>query len=69
MSESTNQEPPFTKAQTWGALRKCWKAYRIAKVRDDKDNMIKYAERIRRLQKDLNVTVSSFPNLGLENEA
>jgi hypothetical protein len=64
------QEPQvYTKAQTWAALRKCWKAYRIAKVRADKPNMLKYAERIRKLQGELNVTVSEFPDLGLVTEA
>jgi hypothetical protein len=57
----------FTIGQTWGALKKCWRAYRIAKTKNDKDRMVDYAEKIRRLQTELGVAVSEFPNLGLTN--
>ncbi len=55
----------YTKGQTWGALKKAWTAYRIAKVQKKKDEMMKYAERIRTLQKDLGVTQAKFPDLDL----
>lgn len=55
----------FTAGQTWGALKKAWRAYRIAKVQNKKDEMLKYAERIRTLQKDLGVVQAKFPELGL----
>ncbi|MDA4112573.1 MAG: hypothetical protein OK474_00805 [Thaumarchaeota archaeon] len=54
-----------TTGQTWAALKKSWKAYKIAKVKDEKENMVEYAKRIRSLQKELGVTQSSFPDLGL----
>lgn len=55
----------FTKGQTWGALKKSWKAYKIAKVQNDKPQMKEYATRIRRLQNDLGVRQAEFPELGL----
>jgi hypothetical protein len=54
-----------TTGQTWAALKKSWKAYKIAKVKDEKENMLEYARRIRSLQKELGVTQSSFPDLDL----
>jgi len=56
----------FTAGQTWGALRKAWKAYKIAKVQNDREKMLEYAKRIRTLQKELGVEVAKFPDLGLE---
>ena len=55
----------YTTGQTWGALRKAWKAYRIAKVQNSSTDMMKYAERIRSLQAELGVSQASFPNLNL----
>ena len=55
-----------TTGQTWAALKKSWKAYKIAKVKDEKENMVEYAKRIRSLQKELGVTQSNFPDLDLE---
>jgi hypothetical protein len=55
----------FTEGQTWGALKKCWKAYKIAKAQNDRDRMLEYAKRIQSLQKELGLEVSKFPNLGL----
>lgn len=55
----------FTTGQTWGALKKAWKAYKIAKVQNDKPQMKEYATRIRRLQNDLGVRQAEFPELGL----
>ncbi|MEM1994637.1 MAG: hypothetical protein QXW32_04085 [Nitrososphaerales archaeon] len=55
----------FTKGQTWGALKKAWKAYKIAKVQNDKEKMKEYAKRIQTLQKELGLTVAKFPDLGL----
>jgi hypothetical protein len=51
--------------ETWGALKKAWKGYVIAKNRNEYDNLIKYASRIQKLQKELGVDVSDFPQLGM----
>ena len=56
---------PHTKGQTWGALKKSWKAYKIAKVKNEKENMLEYAKRIRTLQQELGVSQSKFPELDL----
>jgi len=52
----------YTTGQTWGALRKAWKAYKIAKVQNDSAKMKEYASRIRNLQTQLGVPQTSFPN-------
>jgi len=57
--------PKYTKAQTWGALKKAWKGYKIAKAQNDREKMLEYAKRIRKLQKELGLEVSKFPHLGL----
>ncbi|MGE5822330.1 MAG: hypothetical protein ACM31M_07085 [Nitrososphaerota archaeon] len=59
----TNQG--FTVGQSWGALRKAWKGYRIAKVQNDDTKMTEYATKIRKIQGELNIAISSFPNLGI----
>ncbi|MFP3130469.1 MAG: hypothetical protein ACP5LX_04270 [Nitrososphaeria archaeon] len=56
----------YTKGQTWGALKKAWKAYKIAKVQGDKQKMLEYANRIRTLQEELGLQKSKFPELGLQ---
>jgi hypothetical protein len=40
----------FTTGQSWGALRKAWKGYRIAKVQGDSTKMKEYANKIRKIQ-------------------
>lgn len=54
-----------TKGQTWAALKKSWKAYKIAKVKGERENMLEYATRIRTLQKELGYPQAKFPELGL----
>ena len=61
-NESTQN---FTVGQSWGALRKAWKGYRIAKVQNDDTKMTEYATKIRKIQGELNIAISSFPNLGI----
>ena len=56
---------PYTKAQSWAALKKCWRGYKIAKVQKDKAGMLKYAERIRTLQSELGLERAKFPEVGL----
>lgn len=55
----------YNKGQVWGALRKAWKGYRIAKVQHDTERMKEYATRIRTLQSQLGVPQTSFPELGI----
>lgn len=55
----------FTKGQTWGALKKSWRAYKIAKVQKKREEMVTYAQRIRTLQKELGVPLAKFPDLNL----
>jgi len=55
----------YNKGQTWGALKKAWRGYKVAKVQKDNANMKKYAERIRTLQKELGLIQAKFPELGL----
>ncbi len=47
-------------------MRKCWRAYKIAKAKGEKENVLKYATRIRSLQSELGVPQASFPELGLD---
>jgi hypothetical protein len=62
---SANSDGTFTTGQSWGALRKAWKGYRIAKVQSDDTKMREYAAKIRKIQTELKVTVSSFPHLDI----
>ena len=55
----------YQTGQVWGALRKAWKGYRIAKVQGDNARMREYATRIRTLQGQLGVPQAAFPNLGM----
>ncbi len=55
----------YSKGQTWGALKKAWRGYKVAKVQNNKEDMRKYAERIRALQKELGLAQAKFPDLGL----
>ncbi|HZT34371.1 MAG TPA: hypothetical protein VFA15_00515 [Nitrososphaera sp.] len=63
--ESATTRGNFTTGQSWGALRKAWKGYRIAKVQGDNGKMKEYAAKIRKLQGELGISVASFPHLGL----
>jgi hypothetical protein len=55
----------FSKGQTWGALRKAWRGYKVAKAQKNTADMRKYAERIRTLQKELGVAQAKFPELDM----
>lgn len=55
----------YSKGQTWGALKKAWRGYKVAKIQKNMDDMKKYAERIRTLQGELNLPQAKFPELGL----
>jgi len=55
----------YSKGQTWGALKKAWRGYKVAKVQKSTADMKKYAERIRALQGELGLAQAKFPELGL----
>jgi hypothetical protein len=55
----------FYDSQTWGALRKAWKGYVIAKNKHEYDRMEYYACVIQKLQNELGLRVSSFPDIGM----
>jgi hypothetical protein len=66
LHETPRQDQKLANYQTgqiWGALRKAWKGYRIAKVQNDSVRMKEYATRIKTLQGQLGVPQASFPNL------
>jgi hypothetical protein len=51
--------------QTWGALHKAWKGYIIGKNKDEVDRMAYYAGVIQKLQRELGLQISIFPELKL----
>lgn len=55
----------FYDTQTWGALDKAWLGYIIAKNKGEHDKQIHYASIIQKLQRELDLEVSSFPPLNL----
>jgi hypothetical protein len=62
---TTTNTGNFTVGQSWGALRKAWKGYRIAKVQGNNTKMLEYANKIRKIQGELNISLASFPHLGI----
>ena len=59
-------ESGFFENQVWGALRKAWKGYMIAKNKDEYDKM---ARIIQESQHDLGLEVTSFDNIGRQQRA
>ena len=57
---TTTNTGNFTVGQSWGALRKAWKGYRIAKVQGNNTKMLEYANKIRKIQGELNISLASF---------
>jgi len=55
----------FYDTETQGGLRKCWKGFRIAKVQGDTKKMEYYSKGISKFQRELNISVSEFPQFGL----
>jgi hypothetical protein len=49
----------------WGALRRAWVGYVIAKSQDDLEKMKKYAVVIRKFQRRLNIAISDFIDIGV----
>jgi hypothetical protein len=50
----------YNKGKTWNALKKAWKAYKIARSNKDVEKMKKYEEVIRALQRELGLEESKF---------
>jgi hypothetical protein len=67
-SRSTNR-PFYNKHRRstpeWGALRKAWVGFVIAKSQDDYERMRKYAIVIRKFQRRLNIEISDFFDIGV----
>lgn len=49
----------------WGALRRAWVGFVIAKSQDDYEKMRKYAIVIRKFQRRLNIEISDFLDIGI----
>ena len=60
MTAITAEMTTFTTGQQWGALRKAWKGYKIAKVQHDSARMREYSTRIQTLQGQLGLPKSTF---------
>jgi hypothetical protein len=52
-------------APEWGALRRAWVGYVIAKSQDDYEKMRKYAIVVRKFQRRLNIAISDFLDIGI----
>lgn len=61
----SDNKPNYTAGQTWGALKKAWRGYKIAKVQNDQARLSEYAKKIRTLQNDLGIKQAEFPELHL----
>lgn len=46
-------------------MKKAWRGYKVAKIQNNMEDMRKYAERIRTLQKELGLEQAKFPDLEL----
>jgi hypothetical protein len=55
----------YTENKTWGALHKAWQAYVISKNKVEPPQMEYYARVIQKLQYELGLPVSSFPDLNI----
>lgn len=59
-SVTTKAEGNYTTGQSWGALKKAWKGYRIAKVQDDQPRLREYATKIQKIQGQLGIAIADF---------
>jgi hypothetical protein len=58
----------YTLAQSWDALRKCWKGFYISKSKNNSGGMSEYARRIRKLQEEMGIQVTKFDSDILEEQ-
>lgn len=59
----TKQKTKYSIGEMWGALRKAWRGFKIAKVSKDKKNMTKYALIINELQVQLGLKQTKFKGI------
>ena len=50
----------WTIAKSWAALRKCWLGFYITKDQGDRDGMVEFAKRIRKIQAELGIEPTNF---------
>ena len=50
----------WTIAESWAALRKCWLGFDITKDQGDRDGMVEYAYRIRKIQAEMGIKPTNF---------
>jgi len=55
----------FSVGQTWAALKKAWRAYKIAKAQADTPGLLKHAESTRTLLGELGLPQAHLPESGL----
>jgi hypothetical protein len=65
----TPNQPGFTINESWGALKRCWRGYRIAKQNGDYERLVLYAKRIRKLQFELGIGIAEFLDIGIIGDA
>ncbi|GEM_PF-4170977 len=58
-------ESEITVAAAWGCLRRCWRAFKIANSNNDEEMRSKYANRIRNLERLLNIEINEFRDVDL----
>jgi hypothetical protein len=59
----------YTIRSTYHGLKKAWIGYKIAKREGDYDKMVYYSEGIKKFQGELNLPVSSFPDVNMIESA
>lgn len=62
-TQPDTDKPNYTAGQTWGALKKAWRGFKIAKAQSDNSKMTEYAKKIVSLQSDLGIKRTEFPEL------
>lgn len=55
----------YTENQTWGALHKAWLGFVISKNKFEPRRMEYYARVIQKLENELGLSISSFPDLNI----
>jgi hypothetical protein len=55
----------YTENQTWGALHKAWLGFVISKNKFEPRRMEYYARVIQKLESELGLPISSFPDLNI----